>query len=143
MMYEPVDTHEADVFVAQLWRDIYNRVRALLHPHHREHEPGGLDQVKIPLGALADTVLTDPQVGDTLTYNGITWVNATPVPGEFIAGEYLGDLIGAHVGFFTRLADDGVSSRFVFEATDHENVPKFSVMVDENGSVYVNGVPVT
>ena len=146
-MAEPVDNHEADVFVSQLWRHIYQRMAALMHPHARAHQPGGIDPVELPLGFLKDVTITSPAVGDFVKCinadnAGGTWANVSgaDVFGEFIAGMYLGELLGAHVGFFTRLADDGVHQRFVFEATDSTDTPRFSVEVDENGSVYLNGV---
>ncbi len=56
--------HEADAFITKLWADIYARVRGMLHPHHREHEPGGKDQIKLRLGELFnvyDSGVTDGQ----------------------------------------------------------------------------------
>ncbi len=44
--------HEAEAFLTLLWRHIYQRVRAMLHPHHREHEPGGKDPLVLDLGQL-------------------------------------------------------------------------------------------
>lgn len=60
--------HEAEVFIGQLWRDIYGRIRKIMHPHGYEHNPGGRDPLKLPLGSLADVDATAPADGEVLTY---------------------------------------------------------------------------
>ena len=76
MSYEQID-HQAASFIALLWRDLYNRIRELMHPHRHEHEPGGKDQVHLPLGFLTDVTLTSPSDGEVLTYDLATtaWIN--------------------------------------------------------------------
>lgn len=76
MSYEQID-HQAASFIALLWRDLYNRIRELMHPHRHEHEPGGKDQVHLPLGFLSDVTLTSPSDGEVLTYDLATtaWIN--------------------------------------------------------------------
>ena len=56
-------------FLAQMWQHIDATIRAALHPHHWEHEPGGKDQVRIPVFFLADVVAEDPDNNDTLIYS--------------------------------------------------------------------------
>lgn len=75
-------THEAEAFLSLLWRNIYTRVRQMLHPHHFEHEPGGKDRVSLPVGFLRNVTI-DPDtvaVGQTLVVDAVgddgeTWVN--------------------------------------------------------------------
>jgi hypothetical protein len=79
-MAEPVDNHEADVFVSQLWRHIYQRMAALMHPHARAHEPGGIDPLKLPLGSLVDVTIDTPVIGQVIVCTaadnaGGTWGN--------------------------------------------------------------------
>ena len=65
-MAEPVDNHEADVFISQLWRHIYQRMAALMHPHARAHEPGGMDPVELPIGFLMDVTISSPVIGQAI-----------------------------------------------------------------------------
>ena len=77
-------THEAEAFITQLWKDIFTRVRGMLYPHHREHEPGGGDQLQLDLGELHDVHLSPPtelgeeQDGNLLyySYEQDKWTNA-------------------------------------------------------------------
>lgn len=67
--------HEAEAFLSLLWRHIYQRVRSMLHPHHQEHEPGGKDVLKLPLGSLSNVTLTTPTTGHALLYDTDHWHN--------------------------------------------------------------------
>lgn len=71
-------SHEAEAFISLLWRHIYTRVQSMLHPHHKHHEPGGKDALRLPLGFLHDVYLEKPPGdGDVLTYEELTehWIN--------------------------------------------------------------------
>ena len=65
-MAEPVDSHNAAALADQFLRQLYTRIAAMLHPHHREHEPGGIDPVQIPLGFIKDMTITNPVVGQMI-----------------------------------------------------------------------------
>jgi hypothetical protein len=71
-------THEAEAFLSLLWRNIYTRVRAMLHPHHFEHEPGGKDKISIPVGFLRNVTI-DP---DTVAVGQVLVVDAVGADGE-------------------------------------------------------------
>lgn len=71
---DPELTQAVQVFLSQMWQHIDNTIRAMIGHHHREHEPGGNDQVRLPVYALSDVhwlkdVSGDPpDDGDTLIY---------------------------------------------------------------------------
>ena len=67
-MAEPVDSHNASALADQFLRQLYTRIAAMLHPHHREHEPGGKDPVQIPLGFIKDMTITSPVVSQTTVW---------------------------------------------------------------------------
>ena len=69
-------SHEAEAFLSLLWRHIYVRVRGMLHPHHKEHEPGGSDQLSLRLGFLANVNASTPSGGQALVYDSATekWI---------------------------------------------------------------------
>lgn len=69
-----------------MWKHIYSNIRDMLHPHHFTHEPGGLDEVKFPLGYVKNITITDPEVGQALVIsevgdNGDWWANGASVGG--------------------------------------------------------------
>ena len=62
---------DADRYTILLWNHIGMRIVNLLKNHHIQHEPGGLDQVKLPLGSLKDVQFSvAPVNGNVLKYNG-------------------------------------------------------------------------
>lgn len=70
----PVPTYnpkaDAERYTLLLWNHIGMRIVNLLKNHHLQHEPGGLDQIKLPLSALKDVQFSvAPADGDVLTYN--------------------------------------------------------------------------
>ena len=69
-------SHEATAYVTLLWRHIYERVRGMLHPHHREHEPGGRDMLELRLGELHNVYAATPGDGQALVYQASTthWI---------------------------------------------------------------------
>lgn len=60
-----------------LFRNLYQRIRQIIHPHHWEHEPGGKDEVHFPLGFVRDVTLTDVQDTEVLSYDATSgvWIN--------------------------------------------------------------------
>jgi len=80
----PVPTYnpkaDAEKYTLLLWNHIGMRIVNLLKNHHLQHEPGGLDQVKLPLSALKDVVFpTTPVDGNVLTYDA-SWPRWTHKP---------------------------------------------------------------
>lgn len=74
--YDP--TRDAEKYRSLVWEHINKRLQALLGNHHYNHEPGGKDELVLPLGGLADVALgTAVSNGDVLTYNaaGTCWTN--------------------------------------------------------------------
>lgn len=73
-------SHESESQLILMWRHVYNNIQNMIHPHHFRHEPGGSDEVRIPLGYLRNVTITSPKVGevlvvDTVGNNGDWWVN--------------------------------------------------------------------
>ena len=94
-MAEPVDSHNASALADQFLRQLYTRIAAMLHPHHREHEPGGIDPLRLPLGSLVDVTITSPVVGQVIicsTANDAegTWVNGAAGAGSGMHGVHVG-----------------------------------------------------
>jgi hypothetical protein len=72
--YDP--TNDALRYTLLLWSHI-NRLRRAFGFHHASHEPGGLDEIQMPLGGLVDVALgTAVADGATLVYSeaGTAWV---------------------------------------------------------------------
>jgi hypothetical protein len=67
--------HETETQLSGMWANVYRKVRELMHPHHWAHEPGGHDEVRLPLGFLLDVTLSSPTTDDVLVYDGTAWVN--------------------------------------------------------------------
>ena len=67
-------SHEAKAFLSLLWGHIYARVQAMIHPHHIQHEPGGNDEVRLPLGFLKDVSINSAVDGNALVKSGDLWV---------------------------------------------------------------------
>lgn len=69
--------HTAEAWLNVLRSKIDAQIRALMHPHHTAHEPGGKDMVYIPLAALEDVYASTPDHGDTIIYDETTetWKN--------------------------------------------------------------------
>lgn len=92
-------SHEAEAQAAALLRSIYARVRTMLHPHHAEHEPGGKDQIKIPLGFLRDVTYSGlPTTSEVLVYNVDHWENGSASATQTKHGAYLYVSLPAEVG---------------------------------------------
>lgn len=78
--YDP--TRDAERYVVLLWSHILKRIQLYVTNHHFNHEPGGKDPVKLPVGALRDVTLTKPvTTGQVLTYAGTAWTNGTATGG--------------------------------------------------------------
>jgi hypothetical protein len=79
-----------------MWQHVDNTIRDLLGRHHAQHEPGGKDQVRIPIGFLTDVHAENAEYADLLYYNEPEklWVaaNLSELPGG-PANHYLDDLI--------------------------------------------------
>lgn len=70
----PVPTYDpradAERYTLLLWNHIGMRIVNLLGNHHASHEPAGMDQIRLPLGALKDVQFSvAPVNGNVLTYN--------------------------------------------------------------------------
>ncbi len=68
----------ANSYASLLWKHINDFVKIWLKNHHYNHEPGGVDEVQIPLGGLADVTLGSAVAnGDALVYSaaGTCWTN--------------------------------------------------------------------
>ena len=89
-------SHPAQVFISQLWSDIYTRVRGMLHPHHKEHEPGGKDQLQLNLGHLYDVYVNSVDNGETIIYDEATehWIPGTATGGGGI-GQAFFEMFGS------------------------------------------------
>src|SRR5512139_3627737 len=90
-------SHEAKAWVSLLWTHIYTRVRAMIHPHHKEHEPGGNDALRLPLSGLSDVYLSGVGDGDTIIYESVTghWI---PGAGGGGAGQAFFEMYGLFEG---------------------------------------------
>jgi hypothetical protein len=74
--YNP--TRDAEAYRSLVWGNIQKFVRSVLKVHHYQHEPGGSDEVRIPLGGLEDVALgTAVADGNALIYSaaGTCWTN--------------------------------------------------------------------
>jgi len=74
----------ADSYTRLLWNHIGARIVNLLKNHHAQHELGGMDAVKIPVGGLKDVRLRSPvRDRQVLAYyeDGDYWTNGTVVGG--------------------------------------------------------------
>jgi hypothetical protein len=93
-------THEAERFISLLWNDIYSRVRSMLHPHHKEHEPGGADQLRLQLGHLFDVYVSGVEDGETIIWDEETehWIPGVATGGGSGAGQAFFEMYGLFVG---------------------------------------------
>ena len=72
--YDP--TQDALRYTLLLWSHI-NRLRRAFGFHHASHEPGGLDEIQMPLGGLVDVALgTAVADGAVLAEGGVTAAGA-------------------------------------------------------------------
>lgn len=75
---------DAERYTLLLWAHIGKRITALLGNHHYNHEPGGKDVVRIPVGGLVDVSLgTVVTSGEALVYDsvGTCWTNGAVAAG--------------------------------------------------------------
>ena len=69
MASDPELTQAVQGFLSLMWQHVDATIRAMVHQHHQAHEPGGKDQVRIPVSFLVDVSAAAPDDGDTLLYN--------------------------------------------------------------------------
>lgn len=126
----PEVSHSAEAWLNILRGKIDAQIRALLHPHHIAHEPGGSDAIGLPVIALDDVDITSrPDDGDTLVYvQGATeaddyWTNGPgggggsrqfgyQVPGELAisgGGPTIPNITGTTITFTTAIATVGTA----------------------------------
>ena len=74
---DPDLTQAVGQWLSLMWQHIDNTVRAMIGHHHEQHEPGGKDQVRIPVSFLSDVSAASPSNDDVLKYNSTNklWVN--------------------------------------------------------------------
>lgn len=101
--------HTAEAWLNVLRSKIDAQVRALLHPHHIAHEPGGKDAVRIPVIGLDDVVIASrPDNGDALTYvQGATELDDYWTAGPGGGGGGRGAAIGVQGAITTSTAPYG------------------------------------
>ena len=66
---DPDLTQAVGQWLSLMWQHVDATIRAAIHQHHWEHEPGGKDQLRLPLFALSDVVAEDPAQDDTIHYD--------------------------------------------------------------------------
>jgi hypothetical protein len=99
MPADPELTQAVQGFLSQMWQHIDATIRAAIHQHHKEHEPGGKDLLRLPLFALADVSAEDPDNGDTLIYDDTTklWGTGPGGSGSGAHQAHLGLILPASV----------------------------------------------
>jgi hypothetical protein len=100
MPSDPELSNAVQGFLGQMWQHVDATIRALIGHHREQHEPGGKDQVRLPVHALADVNALAPDDGDILIYHryiGLTGAPITSIDGYWEAGA--GGSVGTHQAY--------------------------------------------
>jgi hypothetical protein len=99
------------------------------------------------LDGLSDVTITTPSSGQSLQYNGTSWVNATPSPGVTDHGLLSGLADDDHIQYFNQARGDARYSQIghTHAIDDISDVtltaPSSGQVLQYNGTVWVNATP--